>query len=65
MEMIHPLAWSVNFWLPTVLLPFVLFVWLVRDPNADDAPRRGHVADDVEAWRVHAARQRRARPQMR
>ena len=33
MEMIHPLAWSVNFWLPTVFAPFVVLVWLVRDPN--------------------------------
>ena len=33
MEMIHPLAWSVYFWLPTVFVPFLLFVWLTRDPN--------------------------------
>ena len=34
MEMIHPLAWSVYFWLPTVFVPFLLFVWLSRDTNA-------------------------------
>ena len=39
MEMIHPLAWSVNFWLPTVFLPFLVLVWLVRDPKAP-SPRR-------------------------
>ena len=33
MEMIHPLAWSVNFWLPTVFAPFLLFVWISRDTN--------------------------------
>ncbi len=37
MEMIHPLAWSVFFWLPTVFVPFMAFVWLSRDP---DAPTR-------------------------
>ena len=34
MEMIHPLAWSVYFWLPTVFVPFVIFVWLSRDTDA-------------------------------
>ena len=33
MEMIHPLSWSVNLWLPTIAFPFALMVWLVRDPK--------------------------------
>ena len=47
MEMIHPLAWSVNFWLPTVFVPFLVLVWLVRDSKAVPAraqPRRARVA---------------------
>ena len=34
MEMIHPLSWSVNLWLPTIAFPFALMAWWVRDPNA-------------------------------
>ena len=33
MEMIHPLSWSVNLWLPTIAFPFAVMVWLVRDTN--------------------------------
>ena len=33
MEMIHPLSWSVNLWLPTIAFPFAIMVWLVRDTN--------------------------------
>ena len=38
MELIHPLAWSVNFWLPTVFVPFLLFTRLTRDPNQPQRP---------------------------
>ncbi len=31
MEMIHPLSWSINLWLPTIAFPFALMIWLVRD----------------------------------
>ncbi|RYX82800.1 oligosaccharide repeat unit polymerase [bacterium] len=30
MEMIHPLSWSVNFWLPTIAFPFFVMSYLVR-----------------------------------
>ena len=49
MEMIHPLSWSVFFWIPTVFIPFLAFVWISRDNNAMPKslpapmqPRRAH-----------------------
>ena len=39
MEMIHPLSWSVFFWIPTVFIPFLFFVWIARDTNAPPEPR--------------------------
>jgi hypothetical protein len=30
MEMIHPLSWSVNFWLPTIGFPFFVMSYLMR-----------------------------------
>ena len=38
MEMIHPLSWSVFFWVPTVFIPFLVFVWIARDNNAPPEP---------------------------
>ncbi len=39
MEMIHPLSWSVFFWVPTVFIPFLFFVWIARDGNAPPEPQ--------------------------
>ena len=47
MEMIHPLAWSVNFWLPTVFVPFLALVWLVRDADSTESADALRVADDA------------------
>lgn len=30
MEMIHPLSWSINFWLPTIGFPFFVMCYLMR-----------------------------------
>ena len=38
MEMIHPLSWSVFFWVPTVFIPFLVFVWIARDNSAPPEP---------------------------
>ena len=38
MEMLHPFGWSVFFWLPTVFVPFLIFVWLARDNSAPPEP---------------------------
>ena len=60
MEMIHPLSWSVFFWLPTVFIPFLIFVWISRDP---DAPARYEPAlATFEPARTAATSAPRARP---
>ena len=38
MEMIHPFGWSVFFWIPTVFIPFLVFVWITRDNSAPPEP---------------------------
>ena len=72
MEMIHPLSWSVNLWLPTIAAPFVLMVWLVRDKSApalateeNGAPVAAGASAVTEATiaaqsRVHPGFERRA-----
>ena len=46
MEMIHPLSWSVFFWIPTVFIPFFIFVWLARDTNAPPEPMQPRRPND-------------------
>ena len=59
MEMIHPLAWSVNFWLPTVFVPFLAFVWLVREGSQNREQLR---PTETERELSTATRARASRP---
>lgn len=62
MEMIHPLAWSVFFWLPTVFVPFLAFVWLSRDTNAPPASMQARRSTDATALVPIAIPMRRVAP---
>ena len=52
MEMIHPLAWSVFFWVPTVFVPFLCFVWLARDNNAPPDATSDEMPNAMQPRRV-------------
>ena len=67
MEMIHPFGWSVLFWIPTVFLPFLVFVWITRDTNALPEPMQPRRPDnklspDVAASKPVAIPARRMAP---
>ncbi len=61
MEMIHPLAWSVYFWLPTVFVPYLLFVWISRDTN--QPARRRAQSSPARDEEVSPQRARKPMPQ--